>query len=109
LPEISLSAKGLQTEKDDVPDKYSRTGSQIQQQKMASDCLACGSFQAAERTLEGVEALHMVRKGQVKKLDGSDAVGQAMFVETLFNLAAWRNSLAELSRLTIFFATQPAS
>jgi transposase-like protein len=34
------------------------------------------SFHTAERTLEGVEALHMIGKGQVKRLDGRDAVGQ---------------------------------
>ena len=41
----------------------------------------------AERTLEGVEAMHMLRKGQVKRLDGRDAVDQAKFVESLFQLA----------------------
>jgi hypothetical protein len=46
------------------------------------------SFHAAERTIEGVEALHMMRKGQVKRLDGRDAVGQARFVESLFEVAA---------------------
>jgi transposase-like protein len=46
------------------------------------------SFHTAERTLEGVEALHMMRKGQVKRLDGSDAIGQAKFVESLFGIAA---------------------
>jgi transposase-like protein len=46
------------------------------------------SFHTAERILEGVEALHMMRKGQVKRLDGRDAVGQTMFVESLFHLAA---------------------
>ena len=46
------------------------------------------SFHTAERTLEGVEALHMMRKGQVKRLDGTDAVGQAKFVESLFGVAA---------------------
>ncbi len=49
----------------------------------------------------------MVRKGQVKRLDRGDAVGQAKFVESLFHLAAQQNSLAKLSRLKIFFATQP--
>ena len=38
--------------------------------------------------VEGVEALHMTRKGQVKRLDGSDAVGQAKLVAGLFNVAA---------------------
>ncbi len=46
------------------------------------------SFHTAERRLEGVEALHMMRKGQVKRLDGTDAVGQAKFVESLFGVAA---------------------
>jgi transposase-like protein len=45
-------------------------------------------FHTAERTIEGVEALHMMRKGQVKRLDGRDAVGQAKFVESLFGVAA---------------------
>jgi transposase-like protein len=46
------------------------------------------SFHTAERTLEGVEALHMMRKGQVKRLDGRDSVGQAKFTENLFGVAA---------------------
>ena len=46
------------------------------------------SFHTAERTLEGIEALHMMRKGQVKRLDGRDVVGQAKFVESLFGIAA---------------------
>ena len=46
------------------------------------------SFHTAERTLEGIEALHMMRKGQVKRLDGRDAVSQARFVMSLFGVAA---------------------
>ena len=46
------------------------------------------SFHTAERTLEGVESLHMMRKGQVKRLDGRDSVGQAKFVAGLFGVAA---------------------
>jgi IS6 family transposase len=46
------------------------------------------SFHTAERTLEGVEAVHMMRKGQVKRLDGRDAIGQARFVQNLFGVAA---------------------
>lgn len=42
------------------------------------------SFHTAERTLEGVEAAHMMRKGQVKRLDGRDSIGQARFVASLF-------------------------
>ena len=46
------------------------------------------SFHTAERTIEGIEAAHMMRKGQVKRLDGRDAVGQAKFVASLFGVAA---------------------
>jgi IS6 family transposase len=46
------------------------------------------SFHTAARTSEGVEALHMLRKGQVRRLDGRDAEGQAQFVASLFGMAA---------------------
>jgi hypothetical protein len=46
------------------------------------------SFHTAERTIEGLEAMHVLRKGQVTRLDGMDAVGQAKFVESLFCIAA---------------------
>ena len=46
------------------------------------------SFHTAERTIEGIEALHMMRKGQVKRLGGRDAIGQGKFVESLFGIAA---------------------
>src|SRR5919112_5144420 len=45
------------------------------------------SFHTAERTLEGVEAMHVMRKGQVKRLDGGDVIGQAKFVASLFGVA----------------------
>ena len=46
------------------------------------------SFHRTERTLEGIEAMHVMRKGQVKRLDGRDAIGQAKFIESLFGVAA---------------------
>jgi transposase, IS6 family len=46
------------------------------------------SFHTAERTIEGIETMHMMRKGQVKRLDGSDAMGQAKFVESLLGVVA---------------------
>ena len=45
------------------------------------------SFPTAERTIEGVEALHMMRKEQVKRLDGKGVVGHVKFVESLFGVA----------------------
>jgi IS6 family transposase len=58
----------------------------IKKKVRASQCFK--SFHAAERTLEGIEAMNMMRKGQVKRLAGSDAVGQARFVASLFQIAA---------------------
>ena len=46
------------------------------------------SFKTAEKTLSGVEAMWMMRKGQVKRLDGKDAVAQVKFVSSLFGIAA---------------------
>ena len=34
------------------------------------------SFHTAERAIEGVEALHILRKGQLKRVGGKDVVGQ---------------------------------
>ena len=45
-------------------------------------------FHAAERTLEGMESMRTLRKGQVKRLDGRDAVGQAKSVASLSGVAA---------------------
>ena len=59
------------------------------------------------QTLEGIESINMMRKGQAKKLGGDDAQGQAKFAASLFGIAAWHNALTELSRLKIIFATQP--
>jgi IS6 family transposase len=46
------------------------------------------SFHTAERTIEGIEAMPVIRKGQVKRLDGTDALGQVKFVESLFGVAS---------------------
>ena len=58
----------------------------IKKKVRSSQCFK--SFHTAERTLEGIEAMHMIRKGQVKRLAGSDARGQATFVASLFGVAA---------------------
>ena len=58
----------------------------IKKKVRASQCFK--RFHTAERTLEGIESMHMIRKGQVKRLAGSDARGQATFVASLFGVAA---------------------
>jgi transposase-like protein len=56
--------------------------------KKVRACLGYRSFETAERTLQGVEAMNMMRKGQVKRLDGNDSMGQAKFIQSLFQIAA---------------------
>jgi transposase-like protein len=56
--------------------------------KRVRACLGYRSFDTAERTLQGVEAMNMMRKGQVKRLNGRYTVGQAKFIVKLFGIAA---------------------
>jgi len=58
----------------------------IKKKVRASQCFK--SFHTAERTLEGIEAVNMTRKGQVKRLTGNDLRGQAKFIASLFQIAA---------------------
>ena len=58
----------------------------IKKKVRASQCFK--KFYTAVRTLEGIEAVSIIRKGQVKKLAGSDPQGQAKFVLCLFQHAA---------------------
>jgi transposase-like protein len=60
-------------------------------------CLKCGISRPTlrlwlrrynEHGIEGIEAMNMMRKGQVKRLSGYDAQGQAKFVGLLFGIAA---------------------
>ena len=50
--------------------------------------LGFGSFRTARRTLAGFETMAMVRKGQLRTVDGRDIKGQAIFIAGLFNIAA---------------------
>jgi len=45
-------------------------------------------FQAARRTIQGYEAVHMIRKGQVRWVAGDDLLRQIQFIDSLFDLAA---------------------
>src|SRR5437763_2064929 len=58
----------------------------IKKKVRASQCFK--RFHSAERTLEGIETMNMMRKGQVKRLSGSDAMGQAKFEASLFQIVA---------------------
>jgi transposase-like protein len=45
-------------------------------------------FRAARRTIQGYEAVHMIRKGQVRWVAGDDLLRQIHFIDSLFDLAA---------------------
>lgn len=46
------------------------------------------TFPSARRTLEGIETMHMIRKGRVRRVAKNDVVAEATFVAKLFGLAA---------------------
>ena len=46
-----------------------------------------GSFRTAWRTLQGIEAIHMIRKGRVRRIAKDDVVAQVRFIHQLFGLS----------------------
>jgi len=46
------------------------------------------SAEGAWRTIEGYEAMHAIRKGQVRWVAKGDPVGQRQFIPTIFGAAA---------------------
>ncbi len=56
--------------------------------RITSPMMGFKSFNSARRTLSGIEATNMIRKGQVKGIDQGDSVSQARFIEAIFGIAA---------------------
>jgi transposase-like protein len=56
--------------------------------KRIAASLGFRSAEGAWRTIEGYEAMHLIRKGQIRWLPKGDIVGQRQFIHTLFGLAA---------------------
>ena len=46
------------------------------------------TFNSARRTLSGIEAMNMIRKGQVKGVNQGDSVSDVKFIEAIFGIAA---------------------
>ena len=46
------------------------------------------STEAPCRTIEGYEAMHAIRKGQIRWVAKGDPVGQRQFIHTIFGVAA---------------------
>ena len=46
------------------------------------------TFNSTRRTLSGIEAINMIRKGQVKGVNQGDSVSEVKFIEAIFGIAA---------------------
>ena len=56
--------------------------------KRIAASLGFRSIQGALNTIAGYEAMHMIRKGQVRWLAKGDVLGQRAFIHSLFGIAA---------------------
>lgn len=56
--------------------------------KRVTASLGFRSAEGAWRTIEGYEAMHAIRKGQIRWVAKGDAVGQRQFIHTVFGIAA---------------------
>ena len=55
--------------------------------KRITASLGFRSVQGAYRTIEGYEAMHAIRKGQVRWVPKGDAIAQRQFIHTIFGIA----------------------
>jgi transposase-like protein len=56
--------------------------------KRIAATLGFRSAEGAWRAIEGYEAMHLIRKGQIRWLAKGDVIGQRQFIHTLFGIAA---------------------
>ena len=56
--------------------------------KRITASLGFRSADGAWRTIEGYEAMHAIRKGQVRWVGKADPVAQRQFIHTIFGIAA---------------------
>jgi len=80
------TAAGLLAAEDPLPDQY--RGAKITIRKRWRACQCFRTIHTAAAKIEGVEAMHMMNRGQLKRINGEDVVGHARFVESLFRKAA---------------------
>ncbi|RUS98544.1 hypothetical protein DSM107010_69350 [Chroococcidiopsis cubana SAG 39.79] len=56
--------------------------------RIVKPMMGFNSFNTARRTLSGIEAMNMIRKGQVKGISKGESVSQAKFVAEIFGVSA---------------------
>jgi transposase-like protein len=87
-----LKASGTLPEDTELrPVKY--LNNQIEQdhrriKRLVKPGLGFGSFDTADCTLQGYEAMAMICKGQVQTVDRGDVIGQISFIHQIFGIAA---------------------
>jgi transposase-like protein len=71
-----------------VLEQHSGTGSSSHQTSSQGVKAKQGfrEFQAARRTIQGYEAVHMIQKGQVRWVAGDNLLRQIRFIDRLFDL-----------------------
>ena len=50
--------------------------------------MSFGSFNSAQRTIKGYEAMNMIRKGQIQGVEKGDIIEQISFINQIFGIAA---------------------
>jgi len=56
--------------------------------RLVNPGMGFASFNTARRTLRGVEAMNMIRKGQVQGVEKGDIMSQVEFLSQIFEIAA---------------------
>ena len=56
--------------------------------RLVRPMMGCQSFNSARKTLSGIEAMNMIRKGQVNGIERGDSVSQVRFIESIFGIVA---------------------
>jgi DDE domain len=66
------------------------------------------SFDGAQRTIEGYEVMHMIRKAQVRWLSKDDIAAQVRFIQVMFGVAAELLKIRERFVVSPLFVTLPS-
>ena len=71
-----------------IREQHPGAGSSSDQKRRVTAKQGFRKFHAARRTIQGYEAMHMIRKGQARRLNGSAGRRQIQFINKLFEVVA---------------------
>jgi DDE domain len=75
--------------------------------RLINPALGLRAFTMAERTFQGCEAVHMIRKGQIKGIAKRNILVQNRMINKMFRLATGGVYSRELSRTHLVLTTHP--